>query len=337
MRHANSRELSSRRPEGSVLAFRALGGHPARSWRGFGILLCIASLAGQETDTDRKLRDAIRRVPIIACERIEIAVSPALVGISAVAADPAGNLYVLHRPPAGDPLVVVDATGKRLRSWGAGLFKMPHGIRLDPDGNVWTVDAGSSVVYQFSRDGKKLREVRVGEIPDPTSAFCGATDIAFAQNGDVFIADGYCNARVLVYDRLGRRIRQWGRKGGRPGEFDVAHGIAMSPEGNVYVADRENGRVQWFDQQGAFLGLFEYGGQFYNVTFAPNGDFWGSTHPKSAPLDVESNIVKIDRATGRLLGRIEVRAHELAIAPDGTLLPATRSSVLVRYRLAKTP
>ena len=96
-------------------------------------------------------------------------------------------------------------------------------------------------------------------------------------------------------------------------------------------------RVQWFDQQGAFLGQFEFGGQFYNVTFAPNGDLWGSTHPKSAPLDAESNIVRIDRTTGRLLGRIEVRAHELAIAPDGTLLPATRSSVLVRYRLAKTP
>ena len=273
----------------------------------------------------------------MACERTEVAVSPPLVGISAVAADAAGNLYVLHRPPAGDPLVVVDATGKRLRSWGAGLFKMPHGIRLDSDGNVWTVDAGSSVVYQFSKDGEKLREIRVGEVPDPTNAFCGATDIAFARNGEVFIADGYCNARVLVYDRSGRRIRQWGRKGAGAGEFDVAHGIAMSPEGQVYVADRENGRVQWFDQQGGFLGQFDYGGQFYNVTFAPNGDLWGATHPKSAPLEAESNVVKIDRATGRMLGRIEVRAHALAIAPDGTLLPATRSSVLVRYRLTKTP
>jgi DNA-binding beta-propeller fold protein YncE len=310
---------------------------PASWGRGLGILFCVASLPAQEPETDRKLRAAILHVPILACERLEIAVNPPLVGISAVAADRAGNLYVLHRPPAGDPVVVIDATGKRLRSWGAGRFKTPHGIRLDPDGNVWTVDAGSSVVYQFSRDGELLREIRIGEIPDPTSPFCGATDLAFARNGDVFIADGYCNARVLVYDRSGRRIRQWGRKGAGPGEFDVAHGIAMSPEGNVYVADRENGRVQWFDPQGAFLGQFEYGGQFYNVTFAPNGDLWGSTHPKSASLEMESNIVRIDRATGRMLGRIEVRAHELAIAPDGTLLPATRSSVLVRYRLAKTP
>ena len=290
----------------------------------------IVTLPAQDLDSDalRKLTDA---APRLLFERVELKVSPPLTleGISAVAADKSGNLYVLHRPKDGDPVVVLDPSGRQLRSWGRGMFKIPHGIRVDPSGNVWTVDAHTSMVYKFSPEGRKLLEIKVGDVPDPAQDFCGATDVAFAENGHVFVADGYCNARVLEYDASGTKLREWGRKGSGPGEFNVVHALAMSPQGHLYVADRENGRVQWFDAQGGFLGQWKFGGQLFSVAFSGTGDLYVSTHPKDVSLDHEFELVRIDPASGRMLGRIDVRAHELGIGPQGAVLPATRSSQLL--------
>ena len=107
----------------------------------------------------------------------------------------------------------------------------------------------------------------------------------------------------------------------------------MGPQGYVYVADRENGRLQWFDLQGQFLGQWTYGGQLYSVAFSPGGDLYVSTHPKQVSWDTAFNVLKIDPASGTMLGRVEVPAHELAVAPDGALLPATLSSQVLVFRL----
>jgi 6-bladed beta-propeller len=124
----------------------------------------------------------------------------------------------------------------------------------------------SSMVYKFSSQGQKLLEINVGEVPDPARDFCGATDVAFAPNSRIFVTDGYCNARVIEYDSTGRKIRQLGRSGTGPGEFNVVHSIAVGPQGNLYVADCENGRLQWFDLDGKFLGQWKYGGQLYTAS-----------------------------------------------------------------------
>jgi len=297
------------------------------------LLYILAPLLGQNTDTDA-LRASIKTTPLLPVERIELKANPPLKfeGISAVAADQRGNIYVIHRPTNGDPVVVLDPKGNVLRSWGKGMYKTPHGIRIDPAGNVWTVDANTSMVYKFTPEGKKLLEISVGDVPDPSREFCGATDVAFARNGHLFVSDGYCNGRVLEYDASGRKLHEWGKKGTAPGEFNTVHAIAIGPQGEVYVADRENGRLQRFDQQGKFLGEWKYGGQLYNVAFGPAGELFVSTHSKGVSLDTEFNVVKIDSATGKMLARFEVRAHELAVAPDGTLLPATRSEQLLLFR-----
>ena len=296
------------------------------------LLLMGIPIFAQDADSDmlRKLTAATPQISVI---RREIKASPALTfeGISAIAADKRGNLYIIHRPADGDPIVVLDSKGKILRSWGKGMFKIPHGIRLDPDGNVWTVDANTSIVYKFTPYGKKLLEISVGGVPDPTNEFCGATDVAFGRNGHIFVADGYCNARVIEYDSHGRRVREWGKPGTGPGEFNVVHAIVIGPHGNLYIADRENGRVQWFDTRGKFLGQWKFGGQLYNVAFTRGGDMYVSTHPKGISLDTEFNVVKIDPDNGRMLGRFEVRSHELAVGSDGTLLPATRSGQLLLF------
>jgi DNA-binding beta-propeller fold protein YncE len=293
-----------------------------------------ALLLAQHADAE-PLRDRIQAVPQLPVDRFELHVHPPLPleRISAVTADAQGHLYVLHRPAHGNPVVVVDARGNLLRSWGQGMFKLPHGIRIDPGGNVWTVDANTSMVYQFTPEGKQLLAISVGDVPDSCRGFCGATDVAFAQNGHVFVADGYGNARVIEYDAGGSKVREWGKRGSGPGEFQVVHGIAVGPHGQVYVADRENGRLQWFDPQGKFLGQWTYGGQLFTVAFSPAGELYVSTHPRGVSWDTEFNVLKIDPASGTMLGRVEVPAHELTIAPDGALLPATLSSQLLMFRL----
>lgn len=300
------------------------------------IVFALAPVFGQDADSDR-LRALLKDVPQLAVERVEIRASPPLnfEGISAVTTDKRGNIYVLHRPANGDPVVVLDPQGKVIRSWGKGMFKIPHGIRIDPDGNVWTLDANTSMVYKFTPEGKKLLEISVGDVPDKTKDFCGATDIAFPKGGHIFVTDGYCNARVIEYDAAGKKIREWGKHGKGPGEFDVVHSIALSPSGELYVADRENGRLQKFDQKGKLLGEWTYGGQVYTVAFSPNGELYGATHSKDVPLDNEFHVVRIDQASGKILGKFEVRSHELAVMPDGTLLPATRGGQLVLLKPRK--
>jgi DNA-binding beta-propeller fold protein YncE len=305
------------------------------------VVLFGASLVAQASDA--MLRETIRTVPSLDMERTVVPVDSAvkLEGISAVTADPSGNLYVVHRPTGnGDPIVVLDRAGKLLRSWGRGLFDIPHGIRIDSAGNVWVTESSkTSKLVKFSSAGQKLLEIDISRmVPahgvvrrDDNPPQVGATDIAFGPNGTVYLADGYQNARVLVFNAEGQLIREWGRPGNGPGEFQLPHGIAIT-NGKVYVADRENGRLQWFDLSGKFEGQWVLGGQFYNIAFAPDGGVWASAHPKDVPLEQEFYVVRLDPATGRPLGKIEVRSHELAVAPDGALLPATRGTDLLIFR-----
>ena len=142
--------------------------------------LIVVSLLAQDADSDR-LRDLTKTVPQLPVDRIELNVNPPLKleGISAVTADKRGNIYIIHRPVNGDPIVVVDPKGHLLRSWGKGMFKIPHGIRIDPDGNIWTVDANTSKVYKFTPEGKKLGDA----LWNANGALQDAWKQAFAKEG----------------------------------------------------------------------------------------------------------------------------------------------------------
>ena len=135
----------------------------------------------------------------------------ALGTVSSLAAGRDGVIYVLARGDQADPVIAINTEGRVLRSWGKGLFKVPHSVRVDPDGNIWTVDAGSSLVLKFSPAGAKLQEIAVGEVATGkdclTPVLCGTTDVAFGPDGRLFISDGYGNARILEYTAAGRRVR----------------------------------------------------------------------------------------------------------------------------------
>ena len=235
------------------------------------IVLAAATAQAQDDGSDALLRSLTDAAPLLAMERVEIEITPSLaieefVGVST---DDSGNIYVFQRGDAADPIIVVDSSGNVLRSFGSGLFARPHSVRVDAAGNVWAVDSNTSKVVKFSADGEVVLEIDVGDVPDPDAVSCAAADVAFGNDGLVYVADGYCNARIVVYDSSGQKVGEWGRAGTGPGEFNLPHGIAVSPEGDVYVADRENGRVQWFTSEGEYLGEWQYGGRVLSVAFSP--------------------------------------------------------------------
>jgi len=168
-----------------------------------------------------------------------------------------------------DPIVQFDASGRLLKSFGRGLIVTPHKIEVDDDGNVWVTDVGSAPgkgqqVLKFSPDGDLLMALGTagvrGSGPDE---FDQPTDVTIGPNGDIYVADGHGggggalgNARIVKFDANGNFVRAWGRKGMGPGEFDMPHALDTDSQGRVFVADRQNNRVQVFDPDGNFIDVW---------------------------------------------------------------------------------
>lgn len=253
--------------------------------------------------------------------------------VSSVAVANNGIIYVLQRGSKADPIIAFAPDGKVLRSWGRGLFKTPHSIRIDPKGNVWTVDAESSIVYKFSATGQTLLSISVGGQPaDAKSNFCGTTDIAFAPNGNLFISDGYLNARILKYSAQGKLLHQWGTRGTGPGQFHLPHGIAIDEKGIVYVADRENGRIQRFTLQGKYIGEWTNLGKTFSLKSAL-GALWIGTQPRNQPNGAPGWLMKIDRNTGAVLGLVNSTGHHsVEVNSKGELFTGTRPDKVLWFR-----
>lgn len=172
-----------------------------------------------------------------------------------------------------------DQSGKLERSFGAGLMVFPHGIHVDRDGNIWVTDGQDNKprrargappdsplppapaklighqVFKFSPDGKLLLTLGVAGGSTGKTGFYQPNDVVTDENGDIYVAEGHGgdNARIIVFDRAGRYLREFGKKGSGPGEFDQPHGLAFDAKGRLFVADRSNNRIQILDKQGKFL------------------------------------------------------------------------------------
>ena len=262
--------------------------------------------------------------------------SPASTGwatgmVSWVAASPDGLIYLLQRGDKADPIIALDRTGKIVRSWGKGMYTMPHAIRVDPQSNVWTADAASSMVYKFNPDGTLLLTIEVGGQPAPCgNNFCGTTDIAFARDGHLFISDGYRNARILEYTADGKKVNEWGKAGTGPGEFRLPHSIQIDERNIIYVADRENGRIQRFDRSGRFLGEWTQYGKTFGLALAGDA-LWLSTIPRG-PNSAPGWLIKINRDTGALGGYVDSEGnHGMAVMKNGDLLMAPGPNLVPQY------
>jgi sugar lactone lactonase YvrE len=160
------------------------------------------------------------------------------------------------------PILKFDASGTLVKSFGAGLLLFPHGLTVDRDGNVWVTDGlgkdgTGHQVFKFSPDGKVLLTLgKAGIAGDGPDEFNAPSAVVVAPNGDIFVADGHggnTNARIVKFNKDGKFIKTWGKKGAGPGEIDIPHAIAMDSRGRLFLGDRQNNRIQIFDQDGNYL------------------------------------------------------------------------------------
>lgn len=173
------------------------------------------------------------------------------VGIGIDALD---RIFVYNR--SAHPIIVLDTDGNVLDSWGAGQFRSAHHLEVGPDGSLYTTDLGSHTVQKWTAEGELL--MTLGTPGKPAEKMSGnpfnmPTDVSVATDGTLYISDGYGNARIHHYTATGELIKSWGEPGDGPGQFLIPHSLCLDKTGNVYVADRENSRIQVFTADGQFV------------------------------------------------------------------------------------
>ncbi len=192
------------------------------------------------------------------------------VDVCGIAIDKSDNVYVLNR--SEHPVIVFDREGRILGRWGHGLFRRAHGARLAPDGSIFCTDDYDHFVAKFTPEGQVLMTLGQRGVASDTGyrhtwdvfqststiarsapPFNRPTGVAVAASGDIFVSDGYGNARIHRFSASGRLLHSWGEPGGEPGHFRLPHDIALDSRGRLIVADRENSRLQLFDQEGSLL------------------------------------------------------------------------------------
>ncbi len=256
--------------------------------------------------------------------------------VSAVTVDKNNEVYVFHRGDKADPIVVFDAKGNYLRSWGRGMFGNEHGMRADPDGNIWVTDNGDHQVMKFDNKGELLLTLGVkGEQGEDENHFYRPTDIAFAPTGEVYISDGYGNARVVKFTKAGKYITAWGKHGTGPGEFDTVHSVAVDSKGTVYVADRENNRIQIFDPNGKYLREWDNLGATQNIFITKDDQCWVITHRdniENITYDtLAGRIMHVDLKTGEILGAMESPGHWIHVTPDNLIFIGSLTGNVFRW------
>lgn len=175
--------------------------------------------------------------------------------VAAVAVDQRDRVYVFSR--SEHPLTVFDRDGNFLSAWGEGMFTRPHGLPIGPDESIYCTDDGEHTVTKCTLDGRLLMRLGTPKTPSKmwsNTPFCQCTHTALSPDGDIYVSDGYGNACVHKFSPDGLLLFTWGMSGTEPGQFNLPHNICCDADGLVYVADRENHRVQVFDGNGKYQG-----------------------------------------------------------------------------------
>lgn len=172
-----------------------------------------------------------------------------------IAVDNQDRVYIFSR--GKHPVMVFEPDGRFIQSWGEGLFTRPHGISIDNNGDLYCADDDGHWIGCFTADGQLLNSIgkrNLGAVAQSGNPFNKPTKVAFdPDNGELVIADGYGNARIHKFSRGGEHLFSWGEYGTDPGHFNLPHSVCTDSVGKVYVADRENHRIQIFDDQGNYL------------------------------------------------------------------------------------
>lgn len=223
------------------------------------------------------------------------------------------------------------ATGELLKSWGENLFIMPHGLTVDNENNIWVTDVALHQVFKFTHDGTLLFKIGEAGIPGNDSLhFDMPTDIAVCDDGAFYVSDGYGNSRVVKFSKSGEYLFEWGKKGTARGEFDTPHAIDLDRKGNVYIADRENNRIQKFDPHGKFISEWKNteAKQLYSLTIKKKNSeiyaidyFFTADEIKGSDILFFNPKLKLSSRLGRSGGYTGhvCRYHDITIDKKGNL------------------
>jgi DNA-binding beta-propeller fold protein YncE len=230
-------------------------------------------------------------------------------------------------------ILIVDAEGRLLESWTQHdhLFaggRGPHKIKIspyDPEKHVWVVDDVLHQIFKFTNDGKRLVMTLgvKGVRGEDETHFGRPTDIAFLPDGTFFISDGYDNTRVVKFDRNGKFLMAWGKKGTGPGEFNLPHSIDIDAQRRVYVADRSNSRIQVFDENGKFLDQWPNIRTAFHIMVTADRHLWvvdGVTN-KFLKYDLNGKLLYSWGTYGSFPGAFW-GIHQFAMDSDGNLYAA---------------
>ena len=309
-----------------------------------GVLLLLGSTLAAQRPSDPALlipetAPPLEYVPV--ANPVTLPEGTKMGATAAVAFDARGHLFVLAR--GGTSFFEFNPAGAYVRSFGEPMTRA-HGLRIDREGNLWATDVGAHTVMKFNARGEQVMSIGVkGEAGNWDEAagerkLNQPNDIAIAANGDFFVVQGHQpgllkgDARVLKFDRTGKFIKSWGGKGKGPGQFDVAHGIAIDAKGLLWVMDRENQRIQVFDQEGKFVREMKYAGLPCSVdigrefVYMVNG-FAGQV----LRMDLNGKVLAATGKPGTALGEFG-EAHFLAVSPKDELYVADSvNGALVKF------
>jgi DNA-binding beta-propeller fold protein YncE len=221
----------------------------------------------------------------------------------------------------GSRLFQFDRNGKFVREIGKDSygFMFAAQVRVDPSDNIWVVDQMTNMVIKFDPQGRVAlllgRKAESVPVParqaaggsgagQPTDLFDRPTDVAWDAAGNIFVADGLGNARIAKFDKDGKFVKSWGKKGAAPGEFANVRSVAVDAQGNVYAADGGNKRIQVFDNDGVFKTAFANVGnaQALCITKGPNPFFYVSNSNPPEDIDHDGEIYRM-RLDGTITGK----------------------------------
>jgi DNA-binding beta-propeller fold protein YncE len=227
-----------------------------------------------------------------------------------------GNIIIFRRSMPS--LFVFTPEGKFVRSFG-DTYRLAHGVRIDREGFIWITDNTDNIVQKLSPEGKILMTLgKAGTTGnnDSQDGFDGPADVFIAANGDIFVADGYRNSRVVQFSKDGKFIRKiGGTKGSEPGQFNLPHAVVVDSKGRIIVADAENSRIQVFDSGGKFVE------QWTGFAAKPRGSMLITPDDTLYVSHVDNESISIIR-DGKVIDSIMglgLRPHGLAMDRQGNL------------------
>jgi DNA-binding beta-propeller fold protein YncE len=197
-----------------------------------------------------------------------------------------------------------------------------HSVRVDPEGNIWLIDAPGHVVYKMNPEWKEIMRLGTkGVSGTGPNTFNLPTDVASAPNGDVYVTDGYGSARVVKYSRDGKYLSQWGSRGTGPGEFGLPHNLVIDARGRVYVTDRDNERIEVFDANGTFLSQWTGTGGISGLAITKDQRIWTG----GILRDLDGKVL------GKLPGPGIAGGHGVTVSDSGDVYIAQLSGVVQKF------